>query len=177
MSVIEKIENIIIALILLLCAGIMIYDPEQGRYVVVLISGVVLTCMGIRTIFFYFTMSRYMVDGDMMLPRGVVILDLGLFSFILNSVNSFFLNLFLAVYCVVVGVLSLLDTLQEKKAGGTKWKGRAIAGVIPIVAGLGCLFFAKTNQAFVLLFSAVLIYMAVTKIVNVFKKNKMVYIQ
>ena len=177
MSLIEKIENLIVALFFLVCAGIMLYNPEEGRYIVVLISGVVLTLLGIKTIFFYFTMSRFMVDGDTMLPRGVVILDLGIFSFILNTVNSFFLNLYLVVYCVMIGVFSLLDTLQEKKAGGTKWKRKAILAIIPIIAGLGCLIFAKTNQAFVILFSGILVYMAVFRVIRVFKKTKMIYIQ
>ena len=69
-----------IATITIVISIFMMSLPERGYQLAALIISVSFTISGLRTLIYYFTMSRFMVGGKRILFRGLILLDLGLFT-------------------------------------------------------------------------------------------------
>ena len=80
MTLRRRIASILAALGSLLCAWLMLRMGEEGFRLVILLLGLSLIGFGLRTLFFYFTMARHMVDGRSTLYIGVLVLDFGVLT-------------------------------------------------------------------------------------------------
>lgn len=180
MSRFQRVKNTFAAVIMILFAILLLLVPEEGYSVIAVIISFSLLVIGIRQMWFYFTMSRHMVGGKMTLYLSIIILDMSLLSVSLVSISSVYIVLYLLVIYAFYGAIDILRAFEAKRYGSPSWKFRLISGAaklitVPafIVAGL----VLNTPLIPVWGYAASLIYSAVMRIISSLRRTAIVYIQ
>ncbi len=180
MTIKQRIWDIVISAVIIFASIAMMMEPEYGVVLAAAIFAVAMIVTGIRYLFYYLTMAKYMVGGKVELIISILILDFGTFiaSVILGSpeILIFFLQIFYGAY----GVIDIVVARQSKKAGSPLWKLNMISGFVNIgfmVTAFICGNFYQSNTLLVYIFCLGLIYMAIVRIVTAFRKTAVVYIQ
>ena len=92
----RRIGNMLIGLFIFALGALMALDPWQAYKGVILVLGITLILSGARSLVYYFTMAKHMVDGQTILYRAVIVLDIGVFSLSLSNIPFVFVILYLA---------------------------------------------------------------------------------
>ena len=180
MTIKRRIFNILVSAIMIFTGFLMITIPETGILFAALIFSIALIIFGLRYLFYYLTMAKYMVGGKTQLFIGIIILDFGLFTLSMISKSTPLILLFLQVFYGASGVISIVRAREAKKNGAPLWKYNMINGIINIAIMAMAMIYGYFYQSATLLvwiFSLGLIYMAVTILISVFRKTAMPYIQ
>ncbi len=177
MTVMQRIRNVFIGIVMIICASIISLGGEEAYELIILIYGGTLLFNGITRLIYYFTMTRYMVDGKTMLYIGVIFIDFGIFTFTLTDVPIIYLILYVLGIHAFSGLVDILRALETKKYGGTSWKLNFSYGVANILMALLCIFLIKTPTFSVYVYCLGIVYSGIIKIVNAFRRTAVVYIQ
>ena len=177
MSKLQRIGNVLLGLVMLLCAYVMVTQLEFGYLLVILIISISAIVIGLRYLVYYFTMARYMTGGGMMLYIAIFALDLGVFSLTLNNVPRIYVLLYLVGANLISGGIELLGALDSKRQGAS-WRLKFAGAAASIIAAvLSIAFFRRSDNLMVYIYSAGLVYNAVCRIINAFRRSAIVYIQ
>ena len=114
MTLRRRITSILAALGSLLCAWLMLRMGEEGFRLVILLLGLSLIGFGLRTLFFYFTMARHMVDGRSTLYIGVLVLDFGVLTLSMSRNYGLLIVLYLLAAYAFSGVMDILRALEAR---------------------------------------------------------------
>ncbi len=177
MSTFQKIRNIITAVLMIISSVIMLTVPEDGFLIVTAILCFSLIFYAIRQLIYYFTMARLMVGGKTILCLGILALDCGFFTLTLTDIPKIYVIIYLIVIYAFSGVIGILRAVEAKKNGSPMWKGSLITAVIMLAVAVCCGVFIGNIQIVVYVYCAGLIYTAVDRIITVFRKTEIVYIQ
>ncbi|MBR2547122.1 MAG: DUF308 domain-containing protein [Eubacterium sp.] len=180
MTLWQKCRDVLIGLAMIAVSVIMVMDPGTGFYIVSIIVCFGLFFLGIKALIFYQTMARHMVGGRIQLYRGIILLDLGLFTLSLNSIPKAYLVLYLMGIHAFAGVVDILRARESKTMDSPGWKRSLMSGLGNLLMAVLCLVFGfmwKNADAVVYTYAAGLVYGGVLKIANAFKRTEVVYIQ
>ena len=153
MTSMKRVQKVLLALLMLLCACFLVADPEDGFTVVALIVSISLTAYGIRTLFYYFTMARHMVGGKSILFIGIILTDLGVFSLTTADDPKLFLVVYLLGVHAFSGAMGVLRALEAKR------------------------LLLRSTASLSYIYAATLFYSACVQLVSAFRKTAIVYIQ
>lgn len=180
MSLMQRVRRIISALFMIVCAVVIVFLGEGGLSLVALFISLTLILYAVRTLFFYFTMARQMVDGKGILYKGVILLDLGIFSLSVTDNTSRLVILYLLAAHAFSGAISILRALEARRFGASSWRLRLAEGLINItvaaVALVSGLFLGSVNTV-IWIYATGLLYSSVISIISAFRKTAIVYIQ
>lgn len=180
MTNMQRAKKILAGLLLLLCSGLMVYDPENGLYIVALILSGSLILYGIRCLSLYIFMARYMVGGKAILYRGIIILDLGVFTLSMVDDPKLYIIFYLLGFHAFAGVLDILRALEARRYRSPSWRRSLLNGVGNMAVAIIAVFvgfFLHSTRDLVYLYAACLCYSASTQIATAFRKTAIVYIQ
>ncbi len=172
----RRINNILSGILMLAAAAVMMLAPDFGFKLIALILSVTLLFTGVRGLWYYFTMARYMVGGRIMLYRGVILFDLGVFTWALSDFPKSYIIIYLVAYHAFAGIVDILYARQSKQQGAS-WKLRTSHGAVNIMVAISCLAFAGFPDVLVYVYSAGLAYSALVQIATAFRRSAIVYIQ
>ena len=180
MSLMQRVRRIISALFMIICAVVIVFLGERGMALVALFISLTLILYAVRTLFFYFTMARQMVDGKGILYKGVILLDLGIFSLSVTDNTSRLVILYLLAAHAFSGAISILRALEARRFGASSWRLRLAEGLINItVAAVALVFglFLGSVRTVIWIYATGLLYSSVISIISAFRKTAIVYIQ
>ena len=177
MSKMARITEIIGSILMIILAVIFIIDDTFGYAIIVAALSLYFLIQGIKSLWFYIRMGRYMVGGRRLLYEGLLILDLGLFTMGLDVIPTVYVMIYLGVIYVVNGGIQILNAVEAKKVDSPHYKSKLVNGAINILIGILCFVFIRSNEVLVLVISAGLIYNAITKIVTATRRQSLVYVQ
>ena len=177
MTVIQRIKEIVAGLFMLLGAAIVMTDPENGYIFIIFFLSIFLAVMGVRRLFYYFTMARFMVDGKESLYKGVIMLDFGALTGSLTDVPKFYILIYLIAVHAFSGLVEILRAGEAKGQGAGSWRFKMVHGIIDMVMAVICAIFINEGSIAALIYGIGLIYSALTRIVLAFRKTRLVYIQ
>ena len=177
MNIAQRIFSIILAAVYVAAAILILSSPELGYLPVVLLLAASLILTGIRSLIYYFTMARHMVGGRISLYVAVLTLDLGAFSIAMADAAPVYIVLYLFATHAFSGGVDIMRALEAKKYRAKSWRFRLISGIINIAVAFACLIFMRYTEVFVWIFALGLIYVAVQKLINAFRRTSVVYIQ
>lgn len=180
MTIKRRILDILVSAIMIFTSILMITTPEAGILIAALIFAIALVILGLRSLIYYLTMAKYMVNGKTHMFIGIIILDFGLFTMSIILQSSILIVIFLQVFFGISGAISIIRGREAKKSGSPLWKYNLINGIISIVImalAFVCGNFYQSNTLLVYIFSTGLVYIAIMRIVSAFKKTAIVYIQ
>jgi len=165
----QRIKNIFIAMLLILLALLLVVIKEKGYFLVFGILAFTWFFEAIGLILYYFTMARFMVDGKMILLKGVILLDFAVFALYLDDVAPIYIMLYLAVGMIFVNFLEIFRAFDSKKSGSRQWKFRMLAGISGIILAAICLYHYKTPELSGYIYAIELVYSAIVRIYNSFR--------
>ena len=121
-----------------------------------------------------------MVGGQAILYRGVMILDLGIFTLTIADNPTVFVIIYLLLIHLFSGVIDILRALEEKGVQAPSWRFKFGSGVVNIVLAL-LAFIAgtvmKSMETLVYIYCLGLFYSASARIISAFRRTAIVYIQ
>lgn len=177
----ERILAIVTGSLLMLFAVLIVIssflDEELGYALIVIAIGATLIAGGVGNIFYYFTMSRFMIGGRWIFYLGVLRLDMGVFTLTLYDDARFFIALYIGGLNLFHGAVDILKGLEARRNGSLSWKRSVIHGVFNTVIAVLCLIFASRGILIILVYAFGLVGSAVIRIVSAFRKTAVVYIQ
>ena len=180
MTKMQRIKNILIGLAMLLFGLIMLILPEEGFAVVSTLLSLTITLSGVRTLFYYATMARHMVGGKSMLFRGMILLDFGIFTLTLSDMPRAYIVLYLLGSHAFSGGIDLMRAMESRRLAAPTWRRNLVSGGINLLialAAVACMFTMQSMEILVYLYTAGLVYAALSRIASVFQKTAIVYIQ
>ena len=177
MTAVQRIKEVISGLFMLIGALLLLTDPEYGYLLVVYLLAFILLIMGIRRLYYYFTMARYMVDGKETLYRGVILFDFGALTGSLTYVPKFYVLFYLIGIHAFSGLVEILRAREARLQGASSWKLKLIHGMVDLLMAIICIMFINEGSIAVLIYAIGLAYSAVIKIISAFRKTRFVYIQ
>ncbi len=177
MSKFQRIRDVVIGLISIMLGVLLVLFPEYGFSIVLLILSMGLFVLGIKEIVFYFSMAINMVGGKRSLYKGVLVLEMALFTLSMYEIPQVFILLYLIAIHGFSGAVEVMRAMEARKNGTSSYKLKLSHGIIDLLMAVCCLVFIKNGDTAVYIYSAGLIYSAVIKIINAFRRTAVVYIQ
>lgn len=179
MGLLERIENVIFGLVMVYLAVELAFEPESYLVIIVLLSAM-MTWSGIKTLYFYFTMSRFMVGGRMMLYKGVLFIDIAVFTLSLVAYGGpyrAFILMYLIIYHMFNGGIDVARALEARGGGARKWKAKLTFGVLNVLLAIICIIFFNNMEVAIIIYCVGLGISGVSKIISAFERTDVVYIQ
>ena len=177
MSKFQRVQNIVVGLVMLICAGILLLGPEDGCLYIMLFLALSLMFRGLSELLYYVTMARFMVGGKLILFIGVVFFDVGFFTLSLADESKLFVILYLLGFHAFAGLVNILRSMEAKRYKSAHWRINMAQGVVSILMLLASLLFADDAVILAYLYSAGLIYSACLRIASAFRRSAIVFIQ
>ena len=175
MNRLQRVGNVILGLLMIACGVVLLSNPDEGLYFVVIILGGILLLSGIRSLMQYATLARHMVNGKTLLYVGVIEIDLSLMAVMYFGDPAIVVALYLVGSSLLAGGIGLVQSLKEKSFG-TRWKLDLLRNVVLLATGIASLFFLKVPSVLMALYCAWLFLSAAFRIVSAFRTTDIVYI-
>ncbi len=175
MTIRQRVQQILLGVIMILFALIMIAFDEKSYPLIVAFYAIALEFFGWRMVWYYITMARHMVGGRSILYRGILFIDFGVFTASLVLVPHIYVLLYLSGTLAFSAVVDLLRA-KEAKSIQSPWKMKALQGAIELVTAVVCLLFMHTPALVVDVCSAGFLFSALTRIINAFRRMPVVTI-
>lgn len=151
--------------------------PGSVSYFLILIALlVVMLFYGIRQVFFFFTMAIYATGGRFILYRGILFIDLALFTISLNHVPVRFIMIYLIGMLVFAGGIKIFQALDTMKLKGF-WLPKLLQGIIIIGLALYAMTHLEKPLVVSYIYSNVLVYEAFMRIASAFTPTNIITIQ
>ena len=179
MTLMQRIRKILGALFMIFCARVVLFSGEDGFLLIALIICLTLMFNGLRSLYFYFTMARHMVDGRGSLYIGLILLDLGIFTLTIMNDPSVFIILYILAVNAFTGTIDILRALEARKMQAPSWRWNLLSGVISILFALAaviCGFVFKDMKVLLIIYVIGMLWTAATKLVSAFRTTAIVYI-
>ena len=161
--------------------GIILYEaPFLGTDLISLVMTVTLLLMGIKNLYFYATMSRHMVEGLYSLFYGIILIDLGIFACMIQSVSPVYVILYLLVIHSIYGMTDIMVALQARKMKSKSWRIKLLTGIGNMSLGVLALFFGLTGDDIfrvIYIYALGIIYTGIMRMANAFRRTAVPYIQ
>ena len=175
-----RILNVIAAIITIAFAVLLFYlDAIHGIKLILIVIQTTMSLRGLQAIAYYLSMGRHMVGGQNVLYRGMIFLDLGMFTSSIADNPAGFLIAYIAAVDAFTGLVSILHSLEAKRNGSLKWKNDFIFGLVSVFLAVIVLiggFVLKRPYVSVCAYAFGLIYSSVMQITSAFRRNAIVYI-
>ncbi len=176
MTKLQRINSFFIGLLMLSLGICLILLQDKAISLIMGFLALSLTVTGIKKLYYYFTMAKFMVGGDDTLIKGLILFDLGTFTATLTRYSRLYVMVYLLAVHAFSGFIDVLRALEAKRLGSPAWKLSLSSGIINIAVALSCVVFLKSATISVYIYSAGLIYSALVRVILSFRKTAVVYI-
>ena len=173
MSKIQRIRTFLLGLITIPLALLMMIFPAFGYPTILIALSLGLMIRGISELWFYFTMARHMVGGRRSLYTGMLVLDLGLFTWSLTDLPRFYILLYLVGIHMFAGLVDILAALDERKLGAAHWRLKLCGGLVNVGIGILCLLLIRSENIAIYIYCLGMLYNAVMRIVTAFRRTSL----
>lgn len=177
MTRLQRVEGILKGLIMIGFAIVLMTNLREGCKLIMDVLPVVLMVPAVSMLFFWFTMARFMVGGRVALFRGVILLDLAVFTTTLDNVRDFYIILYLVLIHAFAGLIEMLRASEAYSGGASSWRLKAAHGIMDIAIAIACIFFIHRIHIAIMIFGFGLIYSGILSIISACRRTKLVFIQ
>ncbi|MBP3814457.1 MAG: DUF308 domain-containing protein [Butyrivibrio sp.] len=176
MTKFQRLKNLIYGLLLIASGMILLYIPENAFVFLLLLLSTTLLISGINTLTYYFTMARFMVDGKMMLYKGIIVSDFGVLTASLVDVPRQFVLVYLIGVHAFSGLVELLRAMEARRYGGKNWRLKMGHGFVNVVTCIICVIFLNNTNTVVIVYALGILYSGVLTLASAFRRTAFVYI-
>ncbi len=176
MTKMQRLREIIAGLLMLLCAALIMLDPEDGYITVTVILSVSLLVFGVRWLVYYLTMARHMVNGRWSFYTAAFLIDLGIFTGSLTDVPRAYVMIYLIAVNGFSALVSLLRVREIRSLGSSRWRFVLAQGITGVIMTIACIVFYRSISTVTLVFGIGLAYSACVRIAQALRRTAIVYI-
>lgn len=177
MTFTRRATEFLIGLFMIIAGIILIVLPVEGYRIVVKTILVLFVARGLKLLFYYFAMARFMVGGMWILYKGIIYVDLGIFLLRLSSEPKLYVILYLVGGLGFYGILHIVRATEAKSAGNSSWKYQMILGCAVLIFAIVCLFFINDIRVLTFIFSIGIINSGISHIVNSLRNSAIIYVE
>ncbi len=175
MTIWKKIENIISAVSMILIGIALLVFGEKAYMAIIGVFSLSLEIRGIRKLWYYFSMARYMVGGRNILFLGILYFDFGVLTGSLVWVPKVYVLMYLAGTLAFSGIVNLIGANEARRIQSS-WKIKTIQGLVKILVAASCLIFMRSGARVVNICAIGFILSAVISIANTFRRQQVITI-
>ena len=175
MTAAKRLMNILVSLAMLLFAGLMLLFPEDGYEAVILLLDISLLFYGLRMLFYYLTMARFMVGGIATFYKSIIAIDFGLFVFHLEQMPQKFAMLYLLAVLAFSGVVDILRAMESRRIAAS-WRLNFGFGLVKVLIALACLFFLNSVRLVTIIYAVGLVHSAIFSLIHALRKTAIVHV-
>lgn len=177
MNLVQRVRSIVVGIIMIAISVLMFAFPGEGYIFAILLLSASLIVFGIRNLIYFFSMARHMVGGRSLLYLAVITIDIGVFTLSLSNVSKVIIVLYLFGSHIFTGGIDIMRALESKKLHAPHWRFRLTYGIINIAVGFVCIIFIQNIEVAVFIYSAGLVFSAISRIISAFRRTAVVYVQ
>ncbi len=172
----RRLINALIGVVIIISGILMMFYPEDSYSIIATILGVSLTFFGLKTIFYYFTMARYMVGGKLVLYKGVIIFDMGFFLTTITDISRIYVMGYLFIIHIFAGAVDILKSGEDFKFGASTWRLTILRGLGNVILSITCLVNISSLKTVTFIYSIGLINSGIVHVVQSLRNTSSVYI-
>ena len=179
MTKVQRLGNIVTAIVMIIFAILLALDPVGGIAVVASVFSITFTLRGFQGLLYYFSMARSMVGGKAALYRGIIMLEIGIFTATIVNDSSYIIILYVAGMHAFSGLIDVLRA-REAKAVGASWRFTTAFGVTNILMAVMVIvsgIFMNEQRVAIYVYAAGLLYSAILRIASALRRTAIIYIQ
>ena len=173
MTKFQRLRRILFGILMIIVAGIMVEYADKAYIAILVFIGWGFLATGVGSMFYYFTMARFMVGGRRALYIGVILMDFGIITMSLSDVPGIYVLLYLAILHAFAGVIEILRARETRKNGSKHFKLKLSHGIIDVCLALCCIIFLKNTKLAVFIYSFGLIYSGIMYVISGFRRTVM----
>ncbi len=173
----KRIMYVVTGLFMIASSVIMSVFYEVGYIVVLIILEIMLFAHGIRLLFYYFTLARYMVGGISIFYKGILFLDSGLFALNMDDIPRPYAMVYLVGCLIVSGVIDVMRANTARKLESAHWKYQCSSGIIKIIVSVICLCLINSPAMLTIIYSLGLLHAGIGRIATAFRETDIVYVK
>ena len=180
MSKIQRFNSFAVGLLMVFYGFVLYWAAFISVNIICMVSSVALLVVGIKNLYYYVTMARHMVGGKYSLFYGFILMDLGIFASMINSLPRIYIMLYLLVIHTFYGATDVMVALQAKKLKSSSWRLKMITGLGNITVGILAMYFGFTEVTIykvIYIYALGMAYTGVMKMANAFRRTAVPYIQ
>ncbi len=177
MTSVQRIRGILAGLTMIAMSVLLLIDKDIGYLVILSLITVGMTIAGISSLFYYFTMARFMCGGRVSLYKGLILIDAGFFTGTLSDVPRQYVLIYLIAIHAFSGGVEVLRALEARRYGAKSWRLKLSHGVVNLLMVLACLIFINKSGTVIFVYSIGLLYSGMLRIISACRRTAMVYIQ
>ena len=176
MTKLQRIANLILGLLMIVCGFILLLEPKGGLLAVALILGLAVLLYGVRKLVYYMRMARHMTGGLSVLFIAIIAIDIGVFAVVAIDNPQLAITFYLICYNVLAGVLAIARGI-ESKLFGAPWVLSIVRGLVNMALAALCIAFANSSETIIWVFCIGLFYNAGVRMASALKPTEIIYIQ
>ena len=177
MTNLQRIRAFLSGLVTLACGVAVVYRPDVGIAIIVIIIVITTIVRGLQSQIYYATMARHMVGGKIQLYKGVILLDVGMFFITLDNIPRMYLVIYLLIAHLITGGIEILSATEAKRMESGTWRLNLASGLIIAISGVACIFCLGRPNILVYIYASGLFYSGGLRILSAFRRSAIVYIQ
>ena len=154
--------------------------PYMGIDLITLAMTVTLLFTGIKSLYYYATMSRHMVGGKQSLFYGLILTDLGICTYMMQSLPLVCVMIYLLVIYSFYGATDIMVALQARKMKSRSWRIKLMTGIGNLSLGILAIYFGLTDDdvfRVVYIYAIGMAYTGIMRMANAFRRTAVPYIQ
>ena len=177
MTKLQKTKEIFIALAMAALGLLLIFQPDDNGYdLVLLILAFWFGTIALGALSYYFYMARFMVRGRVSLYKGIILFDLSALTGSLTDVPHYYVLLYLIGLHAFQGLVRILRALESRRYGAPSYRLKLLHGVLDLSMAILCIIFIKHTRTAVWIYGSGLIYSAAFRLVSALRKKKFIFI-
>lgn len=171
----KRILNAMVGVGIVLLGLLMVFYPKDTYSLIAMILSASLIIYGLQTIFYYFNMARFMVGGRLVLYRGIVFFDMGVFLATIMDIPRIYVMGYLFIVHAFSGVVDILRTAESFRYGASSWRLSFVHGMVNVVLSIACLVNIGSLKMATLIYAYGLIYSGIVHIIQSLRNTNNVY--
>lgn len=175
MTIWQRLRQIIIGLVLFPVGILLMLFGGEVYPLIIGLYSLALEIYGVRKVWYFIRMARFMTGGRRILYRGILAFDFGIFAGSLVWVPQIYILLYLTGTMAFSGLVDMLRAKESKDIDGP-WKMKMFQGATEIGVAVLCVLFLRTTDYVVDIFAVGLIFSAVMRILSAFRRTPVIMI-
>ena len=180
MSKLQRFNSFIGGLLSVLFGFALYMAPFMGVDMISAVMTAALLLLGIRKLYFYFSMSRHMVGGKNSLFSGIILIDLGVCAYMMQSFPPVYIMIYLLVIHSFYGATDIMVALRARRLKSRSWRIKLITGIGNLTLGVLAIIFGFTGEDMfrvIYIYALGVAYTGIMRMANAFRRTAVPCIQ
>lgn len=180
MSKLQRFNSFVGGLLTVFFGYALYMAPFMGVDMISIVMTATLLLLGIRNLYFYFSMAKHMVGGKKSLIYGIILIDLGVCAYMMQSFPPVYVMIYLLVIHSFYGATDIMVALRARRLKSKTWRIKLLTGLGNLTLGVLAIVFGFTGDDIfnvIYIYALGVAYTGIMRMANAFRRTAVPYIQ